>query len=43
MCSQDLGLFIVLRVRDFEEWFEIMRFGDIVQKGWVQIGVFSQS
>lgn len=29
MCSQDLGPLTALRVRDFKEWLEIMRFGDI--------------
>lgn len=38
MCGQDLGPLTVLRVRDLKEWFEIMRFGDIVQKGWVWTG-----
>lgn len=29
MCSQDLGPLTASRVRDLEEWFTIMRFGDI--------------
>lgn len=30
MCSQDLGPLTALRVRNLEEWVEIMRFGDTV-------------
>lgn len=43
MCCQDLGPLTALRVRDLEEWVEIMRFGDTEQKGWVWTGTSARA